>query len=282
PEETAQRIERAELVVSNKVVLDREILQRSSRLKLICIAATGTNNVDLNAAREQGIRVSNVAGYSTSSVVQQVFAMILGLTTRQAEYTQATQQGRWQQSGQFCLLDFPFHELDGKRMGIIGYGGLGRAVARVAEAFGMEVMLCQRPGGPAQSGRVPLDQLLPQVDILSLHCPLTPETQGLIAGQELAAMKSDALLINCARGGVVDEVALANALRTGQLGGAGVDVLTTEPPTAGNPLLEPGIPNLILTPHIAWASIESRQRLVDEIARNIQAFHAGGERNIVV
>ncbi len=282
PEETAQRIEQAELVVSNKVILDRETLQQSSRLKLICIAATGTNNVDLEAARERGIRVSNVAGYSTPSVVQQVFAMILGLTTRQAEYTQAIRQGRWQQSDQFCLLDFPFHELNGKRMGIVGYGGLGRAVAGVAEAFGMEVMLCQRPGGPAQSGRIPLDELLPQVDILSLHCPLTPETQDLIAGQELATMKSDALLINSARGGVVDEAALANALHTGQLGGAGVDVLTTEPPTAGNPLLEPGIPNLILTPHIAWASIESRQRLVDEIARNIQAFHAGEERNIVV
>ncbi|MCP3669154.1 MAG: 2-hydroxyacid dehydrogenase [Gammaproteobacteria bacterium] len=282
PEETAQRIEQAELVVSNKVILDRETLQRSGRLKLICIAATGTNNVDLEAARELGIRVSNVAGYSTPSVVQQVFAMILGLTTRQTEYTQAIQQGSWQQSDQFCLLDYPFHELDGKRMGIVGYGGLGRAVARVAEAFGMEVMLCQRPGGPAQLGRIPLDQLLPQVDILSLHCPLTPETQGLISGQELAAMKSSALLINSARGGVVDETALANALRTGQLGGAGVDVLTTEPPTEGNPLLEPGIPNLILTPHIAWASIESRQRLVDEIARNIQAFHAGEERNVVI
>ncbi len=282
PEATAQRIAGSELVVSNKVLLNRETLQQSRDLKLICIAATGTNNVDLDAARELGIRVSNVAGYSTPSVVQQVFTMILSLTTRQAEYALAIQQGHWQQSEQFCLLDFPFHELSGKRLGIVGYGGLGRAVAQVAEAFGMQIMLCQRPGGPAQPGRIPLNELLPQVDILSLHCPLTPETQDLIGYHELASMKSDALLINCARGGVVDEAALADALRTGQLDGAGVDVLTTEPPTSGNPLLEPGVPNLILTPHIAWASVESRQRLVNEIAQNIQAFYAGEKRNFVV
>jgi len=282
PADTAQRIAQAELVVSNKVILDRETLQQSDQLKLICIAATGTNNVDLEAAGEFGIRVCNVAGYSTPSVVQQVFAMILSLTTRQAEYTQAIRDGRWQQSELFCLLDFPFRELSGKRLGIVGFGGLGRAVAQVAEAFGMEVVLCQRPGGPARTGRIPLDELLPQVDILSLHCPLTQETTNLIGRQELAAMKPDALLINCARGGVVDEAALADALRSGQLGGAGVDTLTTEPPTQGNPLLEPKIPNLIVTPHIAWASVESRQRLVNEIAGNIQAFYAGEERNIVV
>ncbi len=281
PDETAQRIMDAELVVSNKVILDREIIQRAKALKLICIAATGTNNVDLEAARELGIKVTNVAGYSTPSVVQQVFAMILSLTTRQAEYTQAIRDGRWQQSKLFCMLDFPFRELSGKHMGIVGYGTLGRAVAQVAEAFGMEVLLCQRPGGPPSAGRIPLDELLPQVDILSLHCPLTPDTQDLIGAGELTRMKQDALLINCARGGVVDEAALAEALRTGQLGGAGVDTLTSEPPVHGNPLLDPKIPNLIVTPHIAWASIESRQRLVNEIASNISAFHAGEERNIV-
>ncbi len=282
PEETAQRIGQAKLVVSNKVILDREILRQSTNLQLICIAATGTNNVDLETAAELGIRVSNVAGYSTPSVVQQVFAMILSLTTRQAEYARAIQQGRWQQGGQFCLLDFPFRELSGKRLGIVGYGDLGRTVAQVAEAFGMEILLCQRPGGQSQTGRIPLDELLPQVDILSLHCPLTRETQNLIGAAELANMRPDALLINCARGGVVDEAALADALRTGSLGGAGVDVLTTEPPTQGNPLLKPGIPNLILTPHIAWASVESRQRLVNEIARNIQAFFTGEKRNVVI
>jgi glycerate dehydrogenase len=281
PGDTAGRIAQAELVVSNKVVLDREMLQQSQNLKLICIAATGTNNVDLEAAAELGIRVCNVAGYSTPSVVQQVFTMILSLTTHQAEYARAVREGRWQQSELFCMLDYPFRELSGKRLGIVGYGGLGRAVAGVAEAFGMEILLSQRPGGPAREGRVPLDELLPRVDILSLHCPLTPETSNLIGGKELAAMKPDALLINCARGGVVDEVALAEALRSGRIGGAGVDVLTSEPPIQGNPLLEDAIPNLIVTPHIAWASVESRQRLVSEVAGNIRAFYAGEERNTV-
>ncbi len=281
PEETAKSIEAAEIVVSNKVILDKVIMQSCSNLKLICIAATGTNNVDLDAAKELGIRVTNVAGYSTPSVVQQVFAMILNLTTRLAEHTQAINEGRWQQSDQFCLLDFPFRELSGKRLGIVGYGGLGRAVAQVAEAFGMEVMLSNRPGSKPTPGRVPLHELLQQVDILSLHCPLTEQTRDLIGEEEFELMKPDALLINCARGGVVNEPALALALTTGQIGGAGVDVLTREPPTEGNPLLEPGIPNLIVTPHIAWASKESRQRLVNEVALNINAYYAGDERNIV-
>ncbi len=282
PKDTAARIHDAEIIVSNKVILDRAIMQSCQNIRLICIAATGTNNVDLDAARELGIRVTNVAGYSTPSVVQQVFAMILSLTTRQAEYTQAIQDGRWQQSEQFCLLDFPFRELNGKRMGIVGYGGLGKAVAQVAEAFGMEVLLANRPGSEPTPGRVPLQELLPQVDILSLHCPLTEQTKDLIGEWELEQMKPDALLINCARGGVVDEAALARALIAAKIGGAGVDVLAKEPPTADNPLLQPDIPNLIVSPHVAWASQESRQRLVNEIAANMVAYLAGFERNIVV
>ncbi len=282
PRETAARIKGAEIVVSNKVILNRSTLQSCEHLKLICIAATGTNNVDLQAAQRLGIRVCNVAGYSTPSVVQQVFAMILSLTTRQTEYTQAVSAGRWQQSDQFCLLDFPFRELSGKRMGIVGYGGLGRAVARIAEAFGMEVLLANRPGGEPAPGRVPLQELLPQVDILSLHCPLTEQTINLIGKREFELMRPDALLINCARGGIVDETDLAHALITGQIGGAGVDVLTQEPPTDDNPLFAPEIPNLIVTPHIAWASREARQRLVNEVATNIEAYLAGRERNCVV
>ncbi len=276
------RIKNAAILVSNKVMLDREMMQSCASLRLICIAATGTNNVDLEAAKELGIKVCNVAGYSTPSVVQVVFAMILGLTTRQAEYVQAMNAGHWQHSEQFCLLDFPFSELSGKRIGIVGYGGLGRAVAQVAEAFGIEVLLANRPGGEPKPGRIPLQELLPQVDILSLHCPLTEQTRDLIGEKELELMKPDALLINCARGGIVDETALAYALQTGQIGGAGVDVLADEPPTEGNPLLAPMIPNLILTPHIAWASRESRQRLVNEIAANIDAHLTGRERNILV
>jgi glycerate dehydrogenase len=281
PDQTLGRIQNADIVVSNKVVINREIMQSCNKLKLICIAATGTNNVDLEAAKELGVHVTNVAGYSTPSVVQQVFSMILGLTTRQVEHSQAIDAGRWQQSDQFCLLDFPFRELQGKRMGIVGYGGLGKAVALVAEAFGMEVVLANRPGGEPTPGRIDLLELLPEVDILSLHCPLTEQTTNLIGKNELELMKPDALLINCARGGVVDEFALAQALVKGEIGGAGVDVLTKEPPTDGNPLLEQGIPNLIITPHIAWASKESRQRLVNEVAANIVAFYAGEKRNIV-
>ncbi len=282
PEETTERVQSADIVVSNKVVLDRGIMQACPGLKLICIAATGTNNVDLEAARELEIRVCNVAGYSTPSVVQHVFAMILSLTTHQARYIQAIEAGEWQRSDQFCLLDFPFRELSGKRMGIVGHGGLGKAVAQVAQAFGLEVMLANRPGAGPTPGRIPLYELLPQVDILSLHCPLTEQTRNLIGADELALMKPDALLINTARGGIVDETALARALQSGQIGGAGVDVLAKEPPHADNPLLKPGIPNLIVTPHIAWASRESRQRLIDGIAANIESFLSGDKRNIIV
>ncbi len=278
-EDTLRRASEAEVVVSNKVVLGRKILQQCPRLKLICIAATGTNNVDLAAARELGIAVANVANYSTPAVVQHVFAMTLGLTTRLRQYQDAVLEGDWQRSSQFCLLDFPVREIQGKVLGIVGYGNLGKAVAGVAEAFGMEVRLAQRPGAPASPGRIELDRLLPQADILSLHCPLTPETKHLIGKRELNLMKTDALLINTARGGIVDETALAEALRQNKLGGAGIDVLEIEPPRDGNVLFDPDIPNLIITPHTAWASRESRQRLTNEVAENILAFTRGEKRN---
>ncbi len=276
------RIAGAAVVVSNKVVLDDELLGEAQGLRLVCVAATGTNNVDLDAANFLGIPVCNARGYATPAVVQHVFALILALMTRLEDYRQAVADGRWQRSDYFCLLDFPIRELAGRRLGVVGYGELGRAVARVAEAFGMEVLVAQRPGMPDdRPDRMPLRELLPGVDVLSLHCPLTPDTHGLIGPDELALMRSDALLINTARGGIVDERALVAALREGTLGGAGVDVLTREPPVNGNPLLSSDIPNLVLTPHIAWASRESRQRLVDEVGRNIEAFLAGEQRNLV-
>lgn len=279
PTQTAERIADAEIAITNKVVLDRELLARAKKLRLICISATGANNVDLVAAKELGIAVTNVAGYSTPSVVQHVFAVLLTLVTRLDDYRNAVRRGDWQAAELFCMLDYPITELPGLRLGIVGYGALGQGVAKVAEAFGMEVLLANRPGASLQEGRIPLDQLLPQVDVLSLHCPLTDQTRDLIGPAELAAMKPGAILINTARGGIVDETALAEALRSGHLGGAGVDVLSKEPPRDGNPLLDPDLPNLVITPHSAWAGRASRQRVLEEMAENIEAFYRGESRN---
>ena len=278
---TAARIGDAVVAVTNKVVVDRAVMTACPGLRLICVAATGTNNVDLEAARERGIAVCNVTGYATPSVVQHVFALMLALTTRLAEHAAAAQDGRWAASDLFCVLDFPFRELAGKTLGIVGYGELGRGVARVAEAFGMSVLIAQRPGGSLQQGRLPLDELLARSDVVTLHVPLAENTRGLIGERELALMRPDALLIDTARGGIVDEAALIAALRAGRLGGAGVDVLAVEPPRGGSPLLENPPPNLIVTPHVAWASREARQRLLDEVALNIRALGAGRERNRV-
>ncbi|NEX23558.1 2-hydroxyacid dehydrogenase [Thiorhodococcus mannitoliphagus] len=281
PAETLARLRQTQIAVTNKVVLDRQTLAAASELRLVCIAATGTNNVDLAAARERGIAVANVVRYATPAVVQHVFALILALTTRLPEYQRAVSSGAWQRHDRFCLMDYPIRELAGRTLGIVGFGELGQAVARVAEAFGLQVLIAQRPGGPPREGRLPLEELLPQIDVLTLHCPLTDTTRGLIGAHELGLMRRDALFINTARGGIVDEQALAEALRRGTLGGAGIDVLSAEPPRGGNPLLAPDIPNLIVTPHIAWASREARQRVVEEIAANIDAFLAGKDRNRV-
>lgn len=272
PAQTIDRIKNAEVVVSNKVILDRAVLQAAPKLKLVCIAATGTNNVDLVTAKELDITVCNVVHYATPSVVQHVFALITALNTHLLDYHGAVRSGRWHQSGQFCLLDFPIRELDGLTLGIVGYGELGKGVARAAECFGMRVLIAQRSGSAAVEGRVPLEELLPQVDILSLHCPLTDQTRNLIGAKELDSMKNTALLINTARGGIVDEQALADALKAGVIGGAGVDTLTTEPPVNSNVLLDHDLPNLIVTPHIAWGSRAARQRLLDGVTANILAY----------
>ncbi len=282
PEERSARLRGARVAVTNKVLLDRAVLASAPELRLVCLTATGTNNVDLAAARELGIAVANVTGYATAAVVQHVFALILAHATRLLDYRAAVAAGAWSSSAQFCLLDFPIFELAGKTLGIVGYGELGRAVARVAQAFGMEVLVAQRPGGPPQEGRLPLMELLPRVDVLSLHCPLADNTRDLIGVAELALMRPTALLVNTARGGLVDGEALAAALRAGTIGGAALDVLSVEPPPTGHPLLAPDIPNLILTPHTAWASREARQRVMDEVARNIAAFAAGERRNRVL
>ncbi len=280
-DEVNRRIRDADVVVSNKVVLDREALLAAKHLKLVCIAATGTNNIDLETAGARNINVCNVTGYATPSVVEHVFAQILILNRQLYAYRDAVTRGRWQQADGFCLLDFPVRELSGQILGIIGYGELGRAVARMGEAFGMRVLVAERAGATPRPGRVPLKTLLAESRVVSLHCPLTDATRNLIGAAELGLMRRDAVLINTARGGMVDEAALLHALQTGRIAGAAVDVLSEEPPRHGNPLLEAALPNLVITPHIAWASINARQRLVDEITRNIQAWLAGSARNLV-
>jgi glycerate dehydrogenase len=282
PAQVAARIAPAGVVLSNKVPLDGLALAGAADLRLICVVATGTNNVDLEAAAARGIAVSNVTGYGTPAVVQHVFSLMLALTTRLSEHQRAARDGTWARSAHFCVLDFPFRELAGKTLGIVGYGELGQGVGRVAEALGMRVVVAQRPGGAPSPGRMPLAQLLAEADVVTLHVPLADNTRGLIGAPELASMKPDALLINTARGGIVDEAALLEALREGRLGGAGVDVLSEEPPRQGSPLLAAALPNLIVTPHVAWAAREARQRLLDEVAENIAAFRRGEIRNRVV
>lgn len=271
PEQVAERIADAEVVVTNKVVVGEEHLRSATRLRLVCVAATGTNNVDLEAATRLGIAVRNVLGYATPSVVQHCLARILSHFSRLPEYRASVAAGDWCRSEHFCLLDHPIDEIAGKTLGIVGFGELGRALARAAECLGMAVLVAARPGGDERAGRIPLSDLLPRVNVLSLHCPLTPETQGLIGASELRRMKPDALLMNTARGGIVDEPALADALRAGWIGAAALDVLSVEPPPPGHPLLAPDIPNLSLTPHVAWASRGARQRLLEGVAANIEA-----------
>ena len=280
PQQTKERIRNAEVVIVNKVKLSRAIIESAPRLKLICLVATGTDNVDCLAAREHNITVCNCQAYGTDSVVQHVFAMILALHTNLIPYTQAVNQGKWQQASQFCLLNYPIVELKGRTLGIMGYGNLGKGVARIGEAFGMHILLGQRPGSN-QEGRIPLAQLLPQVDVLTLHCPLTDQTRNLIDKDALQLMKPTSFLINAARGGIVEETALADALRAGTIAGAATDVLTTEPPDSTNPLLATGIPNLIITPHCAWGSYEARQRIVSQTVESITTFFAGKPVRVV-
>ncbi len=280
----AQRLERiadAQVVVINKVVLDEALLSAAPRLKLVCITATGTNNVDLQAAARLGIVVSNVTAYATDSVAQHVMMSMLAHHTRLLQYYAAVKRGDWSRSPQFCLLDYPVRELHGMTLGIVGYGELGRGVERLAKAFGMQVLIAQRPGGEAAPGRVPLDDLLGCADVVSLHVPLADNTLNLIDARRLSLMQPHALLINTSRGPVVDNLALANALRNGTIGGAALDVLDVEPPPLDHPLLADDIPNLILTPHTAWAGRGARQAVVDQTVANIQGFLSGAPRNRV-
>jgi glycerate dehydrogenase len=281
--DVARRLAGQTVALVNKLCITRDVMESAPSLKLIAVAATGTDNIDLAAARSRGIAVCNLRDYCTAAVVQHVLGVLLLLTQKLREYDALVRQGAWQRGEQFCLLDYPIRELVGRKLGIVGYGSLGKAVAHAAhQALGMDVLIANRPGGEKSAGRVNLDEMLPRVDVLSLHCPLTPATQGMIDATRLARMKPDAVLINSARGALVDSAALADALRARRIGGAAIDVLPQEPPVDGNPLLAHDIPNLIVTPHIAWAAREARQRCLDEMAQNVADFQRGGRRGRVV
>ncbi|MFI7799372.1 glycerate dehydrogenase [Pseudomonas sp. DD1] len=280
-DQVVERLQGAQVAISNKILINAQTMAACPDLKLILIAATGTNNVDLPAARAQGITVSNCQGYGTPSVAQHTIMLLLNLATRLKDYQKDVDAGLWQQAKQFCLLDYPIVELEGKTLGLLGHGELGGAVARLAEAFGMRVVLGAIPGRPPRADRVPLDELLPQIDALTLHCPLNEHTRHLIGARELALLKPGAFVVNTARGGLIDEQALADALRGGHLGGAATDVLSVEPPTAGNPLLASDIPRLIITPHSAWGSREARQRIVGQLTENARGFFRGAPQRVV-
>lgn len=278
----AARMAGAHIVLTNKLHIDRKLIEANPQLRFVGVSATGTDNVDLGAAREHTVAVCNVRDYCSRSVMQHVLAVILAHTHRLREYSRLAVDGSWSRTPQFTMLNYPIRELSGRVLGIVGYGTLGRAVAQGAQAaLDMRVIIAGRPGQPAAPGRVDLDVLLREADVLSLHCPLTPATANMISSRELSLMKPDALLVNTARGGLIDPAALAAALRAGTIGGAAIDVLPQEPPLDGNPLVDPTIPNLILTPHIAWSAREARQRCVDEVAANIADFLKGGSRNRV-
>ena len=268
----------AAVAVTNKVVLDAEALAHAPDLKLICVCATGANNIDLTAAERLGITVCNVRNYASLSVAQHTFALMLALATRWHDYHRDVQAGAWSRSPLFCLMDHPVMELAGKTLGIVGYGAIGREVARLAEAFGMRVVIARGTQSNAEN-RWPLPDVLAASDVVSLHCPLTPQTHHLIDEQALSQMKPSALLINTARGDLVDEPALADALRKGVIAGAATDVLSLEPPPFDHPLLASDIPNLLITPHNAWISRECRQRLLDGVTDNIRSWRSGKTQN---
>jgi glycerate dehydrogenase len=283
PTQVVERLHEASIAITNKVRLDAAALAQLPALRLIAVCATGTDNVDLAYCRAHAIAVANIRNYAVHAVPEHVFMMILALRRNLIAYRADLRAGRWQQADQFCLFTQPIHDLHGSTLGVIGHGALGQAVAKLAAVFGMRVLIAEHKGAStARAGYAAFDTVLREADVLTLHAPLTPATRHLIGEQELRHMKPEALLINAGRGGLVDEHALARALQAGIIAGAGIDVLSSEPPRQGNPLLDLDLPNLIVTPHVAWASGEAMQIMADQLVDNIEAFVAGRRQNRVV
>jgi glycerate dehydrogenase len=283
--ETVERARMAEIVLTNKTVLDKSVIKQLPQLRYIGLLSTGVNVADLKAARKRGIPVTNIPAYSTPSVAQQVFALLLEVTNRAASHSDSVYRGDWTRSRDFCYTNYPLVELAGKTMGIVGFGQIGQTVARIAQAFGMRVIACKRPAARAEEiisstlCIASLETVLRESDVVSLHCPLTDETKELINVQTLALMKPGAILINTARGLLLNEQDVADALSSGRLSGAVVDVLSAEPPSPKNPLLR--APNCVITPHIAWATKEARARLISLAEQNLVSFLEGRSVNVV-
>lgn len=281
PSQVIERLQLATIAITNKVVLNSQVLAKLPQLKFIAIAATGTNNVDLDYCRSHNIKVANIQGYATRSVPEHVIAMIFALKRNLAGYQQDIANGEWQRQQQFCFFTHSITDVAGSTLGIMGKGSLGQAVATVAKALGMNVLFAEHAGATqCRDGYHPFEQVLREADIISLHCPLTPTTKNMIAPPQLALMKSSAIIINTSRGGLINEQALVDALLSCQIAGAGIDVFTTEPALPSNPLIAHcQLPNLILTPHVAWGSDSAIQTLVNQLIDNINSFHQGTHKN---
>ncbi|WP_166141106.1 D-2-hydroxyacid dehydrogenase [Methylosinus sp. RM1] len=278
PADVVERLKGATIAITNKVPLREETLKQLPDLKLIAVAATGTDVIDKAYTTANGITVSNIRNYAYNTLPEHVIALIFALRRNLVNYVDSVRRGRWQEANQFCYFDYPIYDIAGSTLGIIGYGALGKSIATRAEALGMKLLINDVVPGP---GIVDIPTILREADVVTLNLPLTPQTKNLIGAKELASMKKTSIIINTARGGIVDEQALADALRNGVIAGAGFDVLTVEPPKQGNILLDPTIPNLIVTPHVAWASKEAMQVLADQLIDNVDAFVAGAPRNLV-
>jgi len=282
--EVLDRIADTEVAIANKIEFDSKVFDHAKNLKLICVTATGTNNIDLVSAEKAGITICNIRDYCTESVTQHVLLSILSLSHSYFDYMNSIRRGEWQEGSGFSLLDHPIKELSGKKLGIVGFGALGNGVAKAASVLGMEILVCEsfNPDKANDSlDRVGFNELLTESDVVSLHCPLTKETDGIFNDDAFKKMKSSAILINTARGGLVNDEALIKAIENKIIAGAAIDVLDQEPPGSDHPLMQKDYKNLIITPHIAWAAREARQRALDRIADNIEAFQNGKPINVV-